>query len=190
MLDILEDSTEDEIPTHQSLELDRIKEKIRAIWKQIVIAHCEEMGITEKDKDHYIEEHNLYFSGDPEPEASEIENLVNMLDGLLVSDEELEPVKKGGKAPSYKGSDLKANKEKGKIGSTVYEVSHISTLTPSDKQTKARSSGYDKPTGGRLSFRKDSKVKETISPFVEHMKGELNSLEDRQRIGRRRQLFR
>jgi hypothetical protein len=190
MLNILEDSTEDEMPTHQSLELDRIKEKIRVLWKQIVIAHCEEIGIPEQDKAHYIEEHNLYFSGDPEPEASEVDNLVELLDNLLMPDEALQPIKKGGKAPAYKGSGLSANKEPGKTGVTVYEVSHLDTKTPSDKQTKARSSGYDRPTGGRISFRKDSKVKEVISPFVAHMKDKLLSLEDRQTIGRRRQLFR
>lgn len=149
MLDILEDSTEDEIPTHQSLELDRIKERIRSIWTQIVMAHCDEMGITEKDKDHFIEEHNLYFSGDPEPEMSEVDNLVQLLDQLLDPQEDLDRVPTKGKAPAYKGSELKANKEKLPSRTSVYSVKHVTTSTPKDKKAKIPYFNYEEPKRGR-----------------------------------------
>jgi hypothetical protein len=149
MLDILEDSTEDEMPTHQSLELDRIKERLRSIWNQIVIAHCKEMGVPEKDKESYIKEHSLYFAGDPEPEMSEVDNLVQILDQLLDPQEDLDRVPTKGKAPSYKGSELKANKERLPSRTSIYSVEHTTTSIPKDKKVKLPHSKHEEPKRGK-----------------------------------------
>ena len=103
--------------------------------------------------------------------------------------EELDPVSKEGKAPSYSGSQLKANNEKGKVEATSYEVKHTMTSTPKDSQSSAKSNTYEHHTG-KIAPRKDARVIRSFSPMAESMIEELRSLKDRQNIGRRRMLFR
>jgi len=182
--------------TSGGLELERIKEKIRSIWNQVILAQYEVEYKNQKDddedyvsKEEYIDENALFFSGETRPE-SEIESLINTVDSMFDTKEELDPVSKEGKAPTYKGSDLKANNEKGKIEVTSYEVKHAGTSTPSDSSTGVGKGSYDKPSSGKISNRVDSTVKRNFAPMVEKIVEQLLDLEDKQRIGRRKQLFR
>ncbi len=168
-LDILSDST----MAGGGLEIDRFKTKLREIWSRIL---------------EYIEANSLRFADEPQ-EESEIDNLMAMLDDLMNPREELESVQSEGKAPTYKGSSLKSNNEKGKLESTTYEVKHTSTKTPNDSQSSAKSNIYEYHTG-KIAPRTDAKVIRSFAPMAEKMKDELIALKLRQNIGRRRELFR
>ena len=194
-LDILSDSTAPVMSVGGSLELDRIKDKIRSIWNAVITAEYNEQYSNQKEDsddyvsmEDYIKEFQLYFPGDDRPE-NEVDGIVEMLENMFNDKEELEPVAKEGKAPTYGGSQLKANNEKGKIEATVYEVKHASTKTPSDSQSSAKSSTYESHTG-KIAPRKDAPVKRSYSPMVKKIVDELLELDERQAHGRRKQLFR
>jgi hypothetical protein len=190
--DIFKDST-------SGLDLERIKEKIRSLWSRIIVAQYGEDYKHQKDNDEdyvsieeYLEENQLFFPGDEKP-TSEVDSLVDMLENIMDPKEELEPISKEGKAPTYKGEEIKAHNERvGKnLESTTYKVKHISTTTPSDSSSSAKGRGtYTPPSRGTIANRTDSKVKTTYAPMFKKIVEELVSLEDRQNIGRRRQLFR
>jgi len=182
-LDIFEDST----IAGGGLEIERFKTKLREIWSRIL-----EQTYTDSDgmsKEEYIEANSLRFADEPQ-EESEIDNLMAMLDDLLDPREELESVQSESKAPSYHGSHLSSNNEKGKIGATTYKVKHSSTSTPSDSRSAVKGGSYDKPSGGKIATRKDARVIRSFAPVAEQMKDELIALKLRQNIGRRRELFR
>ena len=188
MLDILEDSTD-------GIELDRVKDKIRQIWQTILMQEYEsEYGHMKDDEedyktlDQYCAENALYFPGDKEPE-DETSSIVKMLEDMFDPKEELESVKSEGKAPTYGGSQLKENNEKGNVETTTYEYTHTSTKAPSDSQTKAKSSVYEQHHG-KIAPRKDSAVKRQFKPMIDKIVEELLELEKRQAVGRRKQLFR
>ena len=188
MLDILDDSC-------GGLEIDRIKDKIRDIWTAVISAEYNEQYATQKEDDEdyvsiedYIKEHQLYFPGDPKPE-NEVDGIVEMLENMFDTKEDLEPISSEGKAPSYSGSQLKSNNEKGKVEATKYEAHHAMTHTPSDSKTSVKSSTYEVHSG-KIAPRKDSQVKRSYAPMVQKIVEELLNLEDRQGIGRRKMLFR
>jgi hypothetical protein len=96
-LDIFKDTTEEDVGT--SLEIDRIKEKVRSVWNQLIKAQYEKEYKYQNDEDEsrvsieeYMEKHQLLFPGDEKPE-SEVENLLTMLEDLLNPQESLHPVK-------------------------------------------------------------------------------------------------
>ena len=113
-----------------------------------------------------------------------------MLDGLLDPKEELEGVESKGKAPTYKGSELKSNNEKGKIEATVYEVKSKTTKTPNDSRSRIKGGSYEGTPSGKISKKKDDPVITKYSPLLEQIRDELRSLADRQRICRRKMRFR
>jgi len=188
MLDILEDSC-------GGLEIDRIKDKIRAIWTQVIHAEYKEQYGNQKEDtedyvslEDYIKENQLYFPGDTKPE-NEVDGIVKMLEDMFDDKEDLDSVKSEGKAPTYGGSQLKANNEKGKIEATTYQVEHTTTKTPGDSQSLAKSSTYESHSG-KIAPRKDSQVKRNYSPMIKKIVDELLELDERQGIGRRKMLFR
>jgi hypothetical protein len=190
--DIFKDST-------SGLDLERIKEKIRSIWSRIIVAQYGEDYKHQKDDDEdyvsieeYLEENQLFFPGDEKP-TSEVDSLVEMLENIMDPKEELEPVTKDGKAPSYEGSEIKAHNERiGKnLEATEYKVKHISTSTPTDSSSSAKGRGtYDKPSSGKIAQRTDSAVKRSYAPIIEKIIEELLSLEERQTMGRKKQFAR
>ena len=188
MHDIFEDSTD-------NLDLDRVKDKIRQIWQTILVAeYNNEYGNMKDDDDdyktidQYCAENALYFPGDNKPE-DETSGIVKMLEDMFDPKEELDPVSKEGKAPTYGGSQLKANQEGRKAPTTVYQETHTMTVTPKDSQTKVRSGTYTAQTGS-IAPRKDSAVKRQFKPMIDKIVEELLELDKRQAIGRRKQLFR
>jgi hypothetical protein len=182
-MDILQDTA-----MSGGLELDRFKSKLREIWGRMLnetyVKYDEEMS-----KEEYMKANSLSFADEPE-EETEIDNLMAMLEEMMETGEEHEDVTSGGKAPSYSGSQLKANNEKGKVESTKYEVKHTSTKTPGDSKSTVKSSTYDTPTDGKIAPRKDSRVIRSFSPMAEMMRDELVALKARQAIGRREMLYR
>ena len=194
MFDILS-STADEPCAGDTLEIDRIKDKIRTIWNQVIVAEYNTEYGNQKDDaedyvsmEDYIAENQLYFPGDTKPE-NEVDGIVKMLEDMFDEKEDLTSVKGEGNAPTYKGGSLKSNNEKGKIEATSYEVKHTSTSTPNDSTSLVKSNTYDFH-GGKIAPRKDSQVKRNYAPMVKKIVDELLELDERQAHGRRKQLFR
>jgi len=181
-VDIFNDTIND---STDSLEIERFKAKIRELWGRMLDeVYDKYYDINDEDtlsKEEFVDE--------PEPET-ELDSIMEMLDGLMDSDEELESVQSDSKAPTYKGSQLKSNNEKGKIEATVYEVNHKSTKTPSDSRSGVKGGSYMGTPTGKISKKKDDPVITKYSPLIEEIKDELKALSDRQRIGRRKMRFR
>ena len=179
-LDIFEDTATG------SLELDRFKNKLREIWQRMLEETYSKYG-EEMSKEEYLEANALSFADEPETE-SEMDNLMEMLEGMMMP-EDKEGIKSDSKAPTYKGSSLKSNNEKGKLEATSYQVKHTMTSTPKDSKSSAKSSTYNIQSG-KIAPRKDARVIRSFGPMAEKMKDELTALKTRQNIGRRKMLFR
>ena len=186
-MDIFKDTCDHD--SVESLELERFKAKLKEIWMRIVEETYAKFPDADMDLEHYKEHNALKFADEPQ-EESEIDNLMVMLEDLLDPKEELEDVASEGKAPSYGSSSLKSNNEKGKIEATTYEYKHTNSKTPSDSRSGGKGGSYEGTPSGSISKRKDAKVIRSFSPMAESLKEELKELIDRQRIGKRRQLFR
>jgi hypothetical protein len=189
-VDIFNDTIDDSI---DNLELERFKAKIRELWERMLDEIYDKYyDINDEDtlsKEEFEQENAIKFADEPEPE-SELDSLMDMLDGLLDPQEELESVQSDGKAPTYKGSKLKSNNEKGKTEATVYEFESKTTKTPSDSRSGIKGGSYEGTPSGKISKKKDDPVITKYSPLIEEIKDELRSLADRQRIGRRKMRFR
>jgi len=175
------------------LEIDRFKAKIIEIWsrmlKETYAQYYDEDSEDSPSMEEFMEENALKFSDEPEPET-ELDSIMEMLDTLMDSKEELEEVKSDGKAPTYKGSKLKSNNEKGKTEATVYEFESKTTKTPSDSRSGVKGGSYEGTPSGKISKKKDDPVITKYSPLLEQIRDELRSLADRRRIGRRKMRFR
>jgi len=177
-----------------SLEIERFKAKIRELWaKMLDEVYDRYYDIDDEDtlsKEEFIQENDIKFANEPEP-LTELDNIMNTLDSLLEEEkEDLEDVQSEGKAPTYKGSKLKSNNEKGKTEATVYEVKSKTTKTPSDSRSGVKGGSYEGTPSGKISKKKDDPVITKYSPILEQIRDEVKSLADRRRIGRRKQLFR
>ena len=186
-MDIFKDSCDHD--STENLELERFKAKLREIWTRMLEETYSRNPVDGVSKEHYMEHNAIRFADEPEME-DELDNLMAMLDELLDPKEELEGVQSEGKAPTYKGSALKSNNEKGKTEATVYEFESKTTKTPSDSRSGIKGGSYEGTPSGKISQKKDARVIRSFSPIAESFKDELKSLIERQRIGRRKQLFR
>jgi len=175
------------------LEIDRFKAKIIDIWSRMLKeCYSHYYDVEDEDSpsiDEFMEQNALKFANDPEPET-ELDTLMDMLDGLMDSDEELEGVKSEGKAPTYGGKQLTSHNESSKTEKTDYEYNHKTTKTPGDSRSGSKGGSYEGATSSQISKRKDAQVITKYSPLVKEIKDELIALVDRQRIGRRKMRFR
>ena len=186
-MDIFKDTCEEHTGT--SLELERFKAKIREIWS-MMLAETYKLQYNSEDEEsmseeEYMEHNALRFADEPEPE-SELDSIMEMLEGLLEPDEELESVQSEGKAPTYKGSGLKSNNEKGKIEATTYEFKSKTTKTPGDSHSGVKGGSYEGTPSGKISKKKDARVIRSFSPIAESFKEELRSLSERRRLARQK----
>ena len=190
-MDIFKDTIESD--TTSLLEIDRFKAKIIEIWsrmlKETYAQYYDEDSEDSPSMEEFMEVNALKFSDEPEP-VSELDSIMEMLDTLMDSSEELEEVESEGKAPTYKGSELKSNNEKGKVEATVYEFKSKNTKTPGDSRSGVKGGSYEGTPSGKISKKKDDPVITKYSPLIEEIKDELRALVDRQRIGRRKMRFR
>jgi len=175
------------------LEIDRFKAKIIEIWsrmlKETYAQYYDEDSVGSPSIEEFMEQNALKFANEPEP-VSELDSIMEMLDSLMDSGEELEEVKSDGKAPTYNGSKLKSHNEKGKTEATVYEFESKTTKTPSDSRSGVKGGSYEGTPSGKISKKRDDPVITKYSPLIKEIKEELRSLADRQRIGRRKMRFR
>ena len=190
-MDIFKNTTESD--STSLLEIDRFKAKIIDIWsrmlKETYAQYYDEDSEDSPSFAEFMEVNALKFSDEPEPE-SELDFIMEMLDTLMDSGEELEEIESEGKAPTYNGSGLKAHNEKGKKEATVYEFESKTTKTPSDSRSGVKGGSYEGTPSGKISKKKDDPVITKYSPLLEQFRDELKSLADRQRIGRRKMRFR
>ena len=191
-MDIFKDTIE-KSDTSSLLEIDRFKARIMEIWSRMLQETYEQYYDEDNEDtpsiDEFREENALKFANDPEPET-ELDSLMDMLDGLMDSDEEHEDIKSEAKAPTYGGKQLKSNNEQSKTEATDYEYEHKSTKTPGDSEARVKGGSYEGTPNGQITQKKDSKVIRKYSPILEQIREEVKSLADRQAIGKRRQLFR
>ena len=164
-MDIFEDSCDHN--STNNLEIERFKAKIREIWIRM-LDESYDTSYREDDEDapskeEYMAHNALKFADEPEAET-ELDSLMDMLDGLMDEDEELESVASEGKAPTYGSSSLKSNRVQG--------------------------GSYEGTPSGSISKKKDDKVVTKYQPLIEQIREEIKSLSDRQRIGRRKMRFR
>jgi hypothetical protein len=190
-MDIFEDSCDHD--STNNLEIERFKAKIREIWSRMLdetySANYKEDDEDAPTKEEYMAHNALKFADEPE-EKTELDSLMDMLDGLMDKDEELESVQSEGKAPSYGSSSLKSNNETSKTEATNYEYEHASSKTPSESRSGVKGGSYEGTPSGSISKKKDDKVITKYQPLIQQLKDEIRSLEDRQRIGRRKMRFR
>ena len=181
-MDIFKDTCEEHTGT--SLELERFKAKIREIWS-MMLAETYKLQYNSEDEEsmseeEYMEANALRFADEPEPE-SELDSIMEMLEGLLEPDEELESVQSEGKAPTYKGSGLKSNNEKGKTEATVYEFKSKTTKTPSDSRSGIKGGSYEGTPSGKISKKKDDPVIRKYTPLIKEFRDELKRIADAHR---------
>jgi hypothetical protein len=189
-VDIFKDTIND---STDSLEIERFKAKIRELWSRMLDeVYDKYYDIEDEDtlsKEEFIQQNDIKFANEPEPE-SELDSIMEMLDGLMDSDEDIDSLQSDGKATTYKGSQLKSNNEKGKTEATTYEFKNKNTKTPSDSRSGVKGGSYEGTPSGKISKKKDDQVITKYSPLIEEIKDELRALADRQRIGRRKMRFR
>jgi hypothetical protein len=191
-VDIFEDTIE-KSDTSSLLEIDRFKARIMEIWSRM-LEETYEQYYDENDEDtpsidEFREENALKFANDPEPET-ELDSLMDMLDGLMDSDEEHEDIKSEAKAPTYGGKQLKSNNEQIKKEATDYEYEHASSKTPGESRSRVQGGSYEGTPSGRISKKKSDTVVTKYTPLIKEIQEQIKSLESRQAIGKRRQLFR
>ena len=190
-MDIFKNTAESDSTSY--LEIDRFKAKILEIWSRMLnetySQYYDEDSEDSPSMEEFLEQNALKFSDEPEPET-ELDSLMNMLDTLMDSSEELEAVESDGKAPAYKGSELKSNNEKRKKEATTYEFESKTTKTPGDSRSGVKGGSYEGTPSGQISKKKNAKVIRKYAPLIEEIKDELRALSDRQRIGRRKMRFR
>ena len=100
-MDIFEDTCAH--PSTDNLEIDRFKAKIREIWLRMLdetySANYKEDDEDTPTREEYMTHNALKFADEPE-EETELDSLMNMLDGFMDEDEELDSVQSESKAPS------------------------------------------------------------------------------------------
>ena len=191
-MDIFKDTIE-KSDTSSLLEIDRFKARIMEIWSRMLQETYEQYYDEDNEDtpsiDEFREENALKFANDPEPET-ELDSLMDMLDGLMESDEEHEDIKSEAKAPTYGGKQLKSNNEQSKTEATNYEYEHASSKTPSESRSGVKGGSYEGTPSGRISKKKSDTVITKYSPLIKEVQEQIRSLTDRQRIGRRKLRFR
>ena len=190
-MDIFENTTKSN--TENFLEIDRFKAKILDVWTRMLTEtygnYYSEDSEDSPSMQEFLENNALKFSDEPEPE-NELDSLMDMLDKFEDDDKDHEDVQLDGKAPTYKGSNLKAHNEKEKITGGTYNVKNENTKNPNDSRSRVQSGSYVGTPSSSLSKKQDSKVIRKYTPLIEEMKEQIRSLSERQAIGKRRQLFR
>ena len=184
-MDIFEDSTH-EGSVSNSLEVDRIKAKVLAVWNQLMAAtyEIEYKNQSEDDEDFvsledYMEDNKLTFAGEEEetPE-SEIDVLLEMFDNMLDPQEELEPIESEAKAPTYGSTNLPSHNESLKVPKGTYDGSHASTSIPKDSKDKLKATKYEEPEPGKkfISKTHEQSAPTSIKSFHDILKVEREKL--------------
>jgi len=143
----LEDALSD---TSYNLELDRIKNKIARLYKELLLKAFKQSnpGATEEQIASFLEENELEFKGDGfDEEAEDLQNLIGL---LMHENEELDEVKEKDyeKHDVQKGSKAKEVSEGRPAPKTAnLKIAQGGLFTPSDKRPKVTQVSVPTPTG-------------------------------------------
>ena len=180
-MDIFKDSTH-EGSVSNSLEVDRIKAKVLAVWNQLMAAtyEIEYKNQSEDDEDFvslesFLEDNKLSFAGEEE-DKSEIDSLLEMFDDMLDPKEELEPIESNAKAPTYGSTTLPSHSESLKVPKGTYDGNHASTTTPKDSKEELQATRYVEPKEGKKLV---SKTHEVSTPTLQDLKDILKIERDK-----------
>ena len=168
-----------------TMELEVIKDKIAELYGKMLETYYKKAnpGHSDMELEDFLEANALEFESSEE-EMDEMDELMSMLDDMMDTGEDLEPVDGSGKAPDYKGQELRSkSQDKSTTPSGVYS-GDISggMMTPSDVEVKVKTTKEEDPKGG-INRKQLDEVVVQYSELVEKLKEELASLTQRQRIG-------
>jgi len=190
---IFEDST-------SSLELSAFKEKLRLLYNEILekIYKRENPGATTEETQAYVEENGLEFPDEVENTEEideEIEELMNMLDTLVPSDEtELaSEMDIENKPKEHTGPELKSKShEKGEKTEMKDLKDRMGGLfsVKTDERKRTATKAPKISTGSVIKRNTNTAHQVEFAPLVEKFRDELRSLSDRQKIGRKKLLDR
>jgi len=183
-ISIFEDSS-------SSLELDAFKKKIKQLYDEILerTYKIENPGASPEEVKAYVEENGIQFPDeDVSEDSDEIDNLMEMLDGMVDTDvqEAVSDLSTEDKPKEYRGDELSSKShEKG---------DRIETKDLKDKmgglfsvKIDERKRTYTKAPKIPIvpTIKRDTSIahKESFAPLIEKFRDELRSLADRQRSG-------
>ena len=181
--------------TSFDMELDKIKQKIVQLYNQVLEkAYMMENPVADPEQlAMFLEENGLEFKGEQESFDAESNELQEILEQMMGSNDELDPVKdKDYVNPKVeKGSELKAHKDKKDLPK-MSDLSEPKGLmaTPKDVHKKVKTTNFKEPAGSKLKKNKTIVRDVTFAPLVEKYTEELTSIEERRKIGRMRMLDR
>ena len=169
-----------------TMELEVIKDKIAELYGKMLETYYKKAnpGHSDMELEDFLEANALEFESSEE-ELDEMDELMSMLDDMMDTGEDLEPVDGSGKAPDYTGTQLGAKSKEGSTApsGTYSGVSTGGMMTPSDNQVKAPSGKKEEDPTGSINRKQLDEVVVQYSELVEKLKEELASLKQRQRIG-------
>ena len=186
--------------TTNNLELSAFKEKIRQLYNDILhkVYKRQNPGATPEECAAYIEENGLQFPNetpDTEELDGEIEELMNMLDTMGPSDEEESVVdmQMENKPKEYTGEQLKSKSHEKGIKEEMKDIDYkmgglFKNVKEERKRTATKAPKISTGSGIKRNTADAHKVE--FAPLVEVFKDELQSLAQRQRIGRKKQFGR
>ena len=186
---ILEDST-------SSLELSAFKEKLRLLYNQILekVYKRENPGASPEEVQAYVEENGLQFPEEiesTEEQDEEIEELMNMLDTLVPSDEselasemdmENKPKEHKGLEPKSKSHEKGEKMEMKDLRDKMGGLFSVKT----DERKRTATKAPKIPTDSGIKRNTNTAHQVEFAPLVEKFREELKSLSDRQRAGRKK----
>ena len=174
-----------------NLELEAFKKKIKKLYDEILerTYKIENPGASPEEVAAYVEENGLEFPDDSiDEETNEIDNLMEMLDGLTEDDilESAQDLSTENKPKEYKGTEPSSKSHEAglKVETTEYKDRMgglFSVKTDERKRTVTKAPQI--PTG--KSIKRDTSTAHQIAfaPLVEQFKVELRSLSERQAAG-------
>ena len=174
-----------------NLELEAFKKKIKKLYDEILerTYKIENPGASPEEVAAYVEENGLEFPDDSiDEETNEIDNLMEMLDGLTEDDilESAQDLSTENKPKEYKGTEPSSKSHEAglKVETTEYKDRMgglFSVKTDERKRTVTKAPQI--PTG--KSIKRDTSTAHQIAfaPLVEQFKDELRSLSERQAAG-------
>jgi hypothetical protein len=174
-----------------NLELEAFKKKIKKLYDEILerTYKIENPGASPEEVAAYVEENGLEFPDDSiDEETNEIDNLMEMLDGLTEDDilESAQDLSTENKPKEYKGTEPSSKSHEAglKVETTEYKDRMgglFSVKTDERKRTATKAPQI--PTG--KSIKRDTSTAHQIAfaPLVEQFKDELRSLSERQAAG-------
>ena len=186
---ILEDST-------NSLELSVFKEKLRLLYNQILekVYKRENPGASPEEIQAYVEQNGLQFPEEAESteeQDEEIEELMNMLDTLVPSDDSelASEMDMENKPKEHTGPELKSKSHEKSEKIEMKDLKDkmgglFSVKTDERKRTATKAPKIS--TGSGIKRNTNTAHQVEFAPLVEKFRDELRSLSDRQKAGRKK----